>query len=89
MQIYGLRGFNHAWAKLITVLSPQGKSELLAYINPAPEIELEDGGAHSLPQYRELQAGGLEKLIDHYHIEILDKPAWDRLKAELGAEIWR
>ena len=87
MTIYGLLGYTHGWGKLITVMSPAGDAAVRAAI-VAPEDDLmvvADEG--QLTQYHARREGALMRLIAAHGIIVLDKPAWDARKAELGDAI--
>ena len=88
MTIYGLLGYTHGWGKLITVMSPAGETAVRAAID-APEDDLMVVASEGqLTQYHAKREGALERLITAHGIVVLDKPAWDARKAELGEAIW-
>lgn len=88
MVIYGLRGFTHGWGIIITVMSPAGDSAVRARIDAGTDI-ITTGGHGQLTQYQGKRRGALEHLIEANDIIVLDKPAWDARKAELGDAIRR
>jgi hypothetical protein len=84
MTIYGLLGYTHGWNKLVTVMSPEGDSVVRAAIATAAEDFWVVTGDGLLTQYHAKRRDVLERLIAEHHIIIVDKPAWDAKKAELG-----
>lgn len=88
MTIYGLRGYTHGWGKLVTVMSPHGDSAARAAITAPAEDVMVVAGEGRLTQYRAKRQGTLERLVAAHDIVILDKPAWDAKKAELGEAVW-
>ncbi len=83
MIIYGLHGFNHGGAKVLTVMSPQGAPAALRALAACGDV-ITDFGAGRLTQYLEKRAGALARLIAAHGIIVLSKPDWDAKKAELG-----
>ena len=84
MTIYGLLGYTHGWNKLVTVMSPEGDRVVRTAITTAVEDFWVVTGDGLLSQYHAKRRGVLEKLIADHDIIIIDKPAWDDKKAELG-----
>ena len=86
MELYGYFVWNHhGWAKILTVLSPQGGDAAFDYIEVGEDI-IAKGGDGRLPQYQEKSGKALENLIARYGIKMLNKAAWDAKKAELAGE---
>ncbi len=73
MIIYGLHGFNHGGAKALT----------------AGADVITNAGPGRLTQYLEKRAGALARLIEAHGVIMLDRPAWDAKKAELGDTVLR
>ncbi len=88
MILYGLKGFTHGGGYLMTLMSPQGVSAILeALVLDPAELRLEQTGG--LPQVHEIVDGALDRLIAARGITVLEFPAWQARKDELGAAIWR
>jgi len=88
MKIYGLKGITHGWARVLTVMGPDGASALLARIEVAEDVSV-TAVEGRLTQYIERRKGGLDRLIAANGIILLSKAEWDAKKAELGAVILR
>ena len=88
MEIYGLYVFTHGWAKILTVMSPDGATAVFAHIEAGEDITAQ-GGAGRLPQYFEKRDGALQALAARYGIEVLEKADWDAKKAALSEAFWR
>ena len=88
MTIYGLLGYTHGWGKLVTVMSPEGDSAAHAAITAPADDVMVVTGEGQLTQYHARRRGALERLIAAHGIVVLDKPAWDARKADLGAAVW-
>ncbi len=86
MIIYGLHGFTHGGAKVLTVMSPEGAPAALRAIAAGDDV-ITNAGAGRLTQYLEKRAGALRRLIEAHGIAVLSKPDWDAKKAELGAAV--
>ena len=78
MTLYGLLGFTHNGAKTLTVMG--------AAIAPGDDVTVQ-AGAGKLTHYMEKRRGALQDLIAAHGIVVLDKPAWDATKAELGPAV--
>ena len=78
MTFYGLLGFTHNGAKTLTVMGPA--------IPPGDDVTVQ-AGAGQLTHYLEKRRGALKGLIAAHGIVVLDKPAWDAKKAELGPAV--
>ncbi len=94
MIIYGLHGFNHGGAKVLTVMSPQGAPAALRALAAGGDVITSAGGdvitsagAGRLTPYLEKRAGALARLIEAHGIIVLTKPDWDAKKAALGAAV--
>ncbi len=88
MIVYGLKGFSHGGATLLTVMSPEGRSACLAALDFDPaEIHLVDHGA--LPQYHESLDGALDRFAARHGIEMLDFHGWQVRREDLGTAIFR
>ncbi|MCZ6447544.1 MAG: hypothetical protein O6831_04825 [Alphaproteobacteria bacterium] len=80
MILYGLLGFTHNGGRTLTVMGPEGtRAAPLAGDDLAVQA-----GPGRLTYYREKRRGALRELIAAQGIVVLDKPAWDAKKAELG-----
>ena len=86
--VYGLKGFTHGWARILTVMSAEGASVLASRIEAGAEAEVAAAGGR-LTQYIERRKGGLDRLIAENGIVLLSKAEWDAKKAELGPGILR
>lgn len=86
-ELFGLYGFTHGWARILTVMSPQGASAVLKAVpsNDDAIVQSDDG---QLTRYREKREGALSRLVDAHGIMILTKTEWDARKAELGESIY-
>ena len=88
MILYGLKGFTHGGGTLLTLMSPQGATAVVAALDlDAAELRLEQTGG--LPQVHEIAEGALDQLVAAHGIVVLDFAAWRVRKAELGEAIWR
>jgi hypothetical protein len=88
MVIYGLYGFTHGWARVLTVMSPDGAAAALGRIAPAEDVETLAGDGR-LTQYVEKREGALARLAAANGVIVLSKPEWDAKKRELGDRIWQ
>lgn len=86
MTLYGLYGFTHGWAKVLTVMGPDGAAAIAAHIDTGNDI-IAVTGQGRLPLYQEKREGALAALVSRYGVTVLDKAAWDAKKAELGAAV--
>jgi hypothetical protein len=87
MVIYGLYGFTHGWARVLTVMSPSGAAAAAGRVVAGAEVETL-GVEGRLTQYVEKRAGALARLVETNGIIVLGKPEWDARKRELGGRIW-
>jgi hypothetical protein len=83
MILYGLMGFTHNGGRTLTVMSPEGASAALAAIAAGAGLAIQ-AGPGQLTYYLERRRGALRELIAAHGIVVLDKPAWDAKKAEIG-----
>ena len=88
MILYGLYGFTHGWATVLTVMSPSGATAARRHLEAGDGV-IAKAGESRLTQYRARRDGALEGLIEAHGIRVLSKPEWDAKKAELGEAIWR
>ena len=88
MTLYGLRGFTHGAAKVLTVMSPAGVTAALEFVDAGDDVAVY-AAPERLTQYHGKRSGALERLIETYDITVLSKAQWDAAKAELGEAIWR
>lgn len=87
MELYGLYGFTHGGATVLTVMSPAGASAALAAV-PATDDVIVLAGDGRLTQYHEKRSGALRRLIACAGIRVLAKREWDAVKARLGGSIY-
>ncbi len=88
MKLYGLMGFTHGWARVLTVMSAQGASAALVAIEPGDDVIVQAGGG-KLTHYQAKRSGALDRLIESHGIIVLAKPDWDARKKQLGETIYR
>ncbi len=86
--VYGLPGFTHGWAKVLTVMSAAGVAGTRALIVPGPGLRVQ-GGPGRLTQYLGTRGDALGRLVETQGIAVLSKSQWDAKKQELGDAIWR
>lgn len=84
--IYGLMGFTHGWAKVLTVMSPDGGSRALARIGRPEGVEIVAGDG-ALPRLLEKRGGALQRIVEQHGILVLERPEWEARKAEAGARL--
>ncbi len=60
MKLYGLMGFTHGWARVLTVMSAQGASAALAATDVGDDVIVQTGGG-KLTQYRAKRSGALDR----------------------------
>lgn len=79
--------FSHGWGRILTVMSPQGTSAIIESVQPGDGIRLvcREG---ALPQFHEIGADALERLVQDYEITVLNRDEWQRRKEELGPAIY-
>ena len=68
-------------------MSPAGDSAVRAAIAVSADDLMMVADDGQLTQYQARRVGALERLIVAHGIIVLDKPAWDARKAELGEAI--
>ena len=84
MELYGFYVFNHhGWAKILTVLSPEGADAAFRHIEVGDDL-IVTGGDGRLPRYQAKSGRALEDLIERYAIKVLDREEWVAKKAELA-----
>jgi len=88
LELYGLIGKTHGWGKVLTVMSPAGRTAALAAVEAGDDVIVQ-AGADRLTVYQQRRAGGLDRLIVDNGITLLTKAEWDAKKAELGAGVLR
>ena len=88
MKIYGLLGFTHGWAHILTVMSPEGSRAALEHMTRTDDL-IVTADPSRLTHYLEKRNGALQRLIDTYDIQVLSKPEWDAQKQALGEDIWK
>jgi hypothetical protein len=86
LELYGLIGKTHGWGKVLTVMSPAGRTAALAAVEAGDDVIVQ-AGADRLTVYQQRRAGGLDRLIVDNGITLLTKAEWDAKKAELGAGV--
>ncbi len=86
MILYGLYGFTHGWATVLTVMSPSGAAAALRHVEAGDDVTTKAGEGR-LTQYSARRDGALEGLIEAHGILVLSKPEWDAKKAELGEAV--
>lgn len=86
-ELFGLFGFTHGWAKILTVMSPQGASAVLRTLQGNDDVIVQSGDGR-LPRYQEKREGALLRLAGAHGIVILTKTEWDARKVELGESIY-
>ena len=87
LELYGFYGFTHGWARILTVMSPQGASAIVAAVPGNSDVILQSGEGR-LPRYQEKRTGALERLAVTHAIAILTRAEWEARKAELGESIY-
>ena len=86
LELFGLLGKTHGWGKVLTVMSPAGRSAALAAIDAGDGVIVQ-AGPDRLTVYQEKRAGGLDRLIAENGITLLTKAEWAAKKAELGKKV--
>lgn len=86
-ELFGLYGFSHGWARILTVMSPRGIGAILATVQPGYGLRLEAGEGR-LPRFHEIREGELDRLIEDYGIVILNKQEWDARKRQFSDTIY-
>jgi len=84
--LYGLLGFTHGAAKVLTLMSPCGAGAALAVVIAGDDVIVEASPGY-LTRYYEKRQGALLRLAVEHRIEILSKAFWDAKKAEFGDAI--
>lgn len=88
MTIFGLLGFTHGWARVLTVLSPQGSAQILEVVQAGEDVVVKAEPGRPI-QYVERRSAGLADLVARHGIIVLTKDQWDAKKAEVGEAAWR
>ena len=78
--LYGLMGFTHGWAKVLTVTAAGGGAEALARLGRPEGVEVLAGDG-ALPRLLEKRSGALQRLIAERGIVVLDRAQWAARKA--------
>ncbi len=86
MTIYGLLGFTHGWARVLTVMCSAGTAAARAHVAAGDDVQV-NAGEDRLTQYFEKRSGALDRLIESHGIVVLSKDQWDARKADLGDAI--
>jgi hypothetical protein len=68
-------------------MSPDGARAALGEIAAGDGV-VTQAGPGQLTHYQEKRRGALQDLIAAHGIQVLDKPAWDAKKAELGPGVF-
>jgi len=84
--LFGLLGFTHGAAKVLTVMSPRGARAALVAVAANDDVIVEASPGY-LTRYAEKRQGGLRRLVEANGIELLSKADWDARKAEFGNAI--
>lgn len=87
LELFGLYGFTHGWARVLTVMSPSGTAAVLHAV-PGNEDVAVQSGEGLLTRYHEKHPAALERLAREHGIIILTKSEWDARKAKLGEKIY-
>ena len=88
MELYGHLGWSHGGARVITLMSPAGKTAVLERMAGDDDVFLLFSGDRQLPHYQLRRPGVIDRLAETHGIAILDFEAWTARKAELGEAIW-
>jgi hypothetical protein len=86
-ELFGFYGFTHGWARILTVMSPQGASAALHAVPDNDDVAVQSGYGQ-LTRYQEKREGALERLVAEHGIIVLSRSEWDARKAELGETIY-
>lgn len=84
-RLYGLMGFTHGWAKVLTVTGagPEGGAAALARLGRPDGVEVLAGDG-ALPRFLEKRRGALQRLVAEHGIVVLDRAQWEARKAAGG-----
>jgi hypothetical protein len=88
MRLWGLRGYTHGGAYVLTVMGDAGATAALAAVRINDDIHVESQPG-LLPRYHEKGAGGIDRLIAENGIELLELPDWRATKERLGDAVYR
>ena len=87
-KLYGLMGFTHGWAKVLTVTGseggPEGGAAALARLGHPEGVEVLAGDG-ALPRFLEKRSGALQRLVAEHGIVVLDREQWEARKAASAA----
>jgi len=86
-ELFGLFGFTHGWAKILTVMSPQGATATINAIGDRAGV-VSQTAEGKLPRFHEQREGALDRLIEEHGVVILTRNEWDARKEELGETIF-
>jgi hypothetical protein len=86
-EMYGLYGFSHGAARVLTVMSPAGTAVVLRTLPGNADVTVHSGEG-LLTRYYEKRLGALERLVKKHGIKILTKAEWDARKAMFGECIY-
>lgn len=84
---FGLMVFSHGWARILTVMSPQGIGATVEALGSADGVRMETGEGQ-LPKFVELREGALGRMIEEHDIEVLSRKEWAERKSRLGDVIF-
>lgn len=84
MRLYGLLGFTHGWARVMTVMSPEGGARVRAALGD-PDGAVVQEGEGPLVRVFERRGGALRQLAERHCIELLERPQWEARKREIEA----
>jgi hypothetical protein len=87
-ELFGFYGFSHGWARILTVMSPQGATAALNAMPGNDDVAVQSGDGQ-LTRYQEKREGALERLVGEHGIIVLTKPEWDARKQQFGGAIYR
>jgi len=88
MRFWGLRGYTHGGAHVLTVMAAEGAGAALATLQTNDDVHLEHQPG-TLPRFHERADGGIARLVGENGIELLELPQWQAKKEELGEAIYR
>ena len=86
MTLYGLYGFTHGWARVLTIMSPAGAEAVRKALIGAENVEVAAGsGGPVLVQER--REGALARLVEVLDIAVLTREEWRETKQRLDDAI--
>ncbi len=86
--LYGLYGFTHGGARVLTIMSPDGATAALSAVEAGVDV-IVYSGTGQLTRYQEKRSGALRRLVRQNAVEVLSKEDWDGKKNELGDAVFR